>query len=120
MKITLPFNFPANTEGFAFWPFVFLSKETKGMDAYTLERLVAHEKVHLRQQRWFAIFGLWLPGLLLWEWLYWVGLPLGLPVGWNWLRWKWEMEAYLKGSRWTRREAVKRLRAAPYCLWWHE
>lgn len=115
MTITLPFNFPFNTQGFAFWPFVLLSKETRTMPKANRDRLIAHEKVHLKQQRWFAWLGLYLPGLLLWEALYW----LCLPVGWNPLRWKWEWEAYSKGSRWADRMIRERLKRAPYNLWWH-
>jgi hypothetical protein len=87
------------------WPFVFVDGEPS-------ESIMVHERVHLAQQRRWAIYGLGV-GLLAWHLLY----LLALPAGWNPWRKRWETEAYrANGIGEDRIKAI--LRARPYYLWW--
>lgn len=60
----------------------------------------------------------WVAGQLLWRWLYLVGLPFGLPIGWNPWRHRWETAAFLEEGR-LPAEIRRWLRKPPYYLWWH-
>lgn len=96
--------------GFTMYPFVFLTTRAKeGSSQYgsTLD----HEMIHIEQQeRWWRWGG---PiGWILWFLLY----TLVLPVGWNPFRWKWEYEAFEKGSRYDDKYIRTRLHGF-YQLW---
>jgi len=124
----------------AIWPFILIDPDLTVMQRHDM---LVHEGVHLRQQLWVTalcsavgvgvwIFiamdstalvivgaGLWgaldgwFLGVLLWRALY----LCFLPVGWNPLRWRWEMAAYRKqGLRVERIREI--LRGKPYFLWW--
>ena len=90
------------------WPFIFIDP------AYARDqRMLAHEMVHMNQQRTWAIWGLGV-GLLVWHFLY----LFCLPVGWNYFRHKWESEAMSVADGWGDRTIKAVLREAPYYLWW--
>jgi hypothetical protein len=91
------------------WPFILVTSRPLGITER--EVLLTHEKIHLAQQRRWAIYGLGL-GLLVWFGLY----LLCLPIGWNYWRRKWEREAYRANG--LSDEAINTLlRLAPYYLW---
>lgn len=90
------------------WPFIFVHPALVN-SKLTMD----HEKVHLEQQRRWAIYGLGV-GLIAWFLLY----LLALPVGWNPFRRKWETEAY-KTNPYLTDEMIKEvLKLPPYYLWW--
>lgn len=90
------------------WPFVFLSPEVPTLARSTV---LAHEQVHLEQQRRWAVYGLGV-GLLLWYPLY----LFVLPIGWNPFRARWEREAMAATGMGS--ELIRRvLRGPPYWLW---
>lgn len=93
--------------GITVFPFVFLHP-------WAGEKTEAHERIHYRQQKRWFVFGLGV-GLLVWFLLY----LLCLPVGWNPLRFRAEMEAYTKGSGFRPTYARAVLHKRPYWLWWH-
>lgn len=117
------------TDGITVWPFLFLRVvPDNGM--------WKHEAVHWDQQGLTVLVGAfvgaciatltghgwWLAaggpsGLLLWYWLYLVGLPIGLPVGWNPFRAWMELQA-LRAQGFSEAEARAKLRKPPYRLWW--
>jgi hypothetical protein len=105
-------------------------------------RTIAHEETHGKQQkRWFENglligFLLWISfcltpitssiwfltsplflsiGLISWHFLY----LLCLPVGWNYFRYKWEVEAYKTDSYLIEEDIRAILKGKPYYLWWH-
>ena len=91
------------------WPLVLVSPE---VPRWAMERLLTHERVHLAQQRRWAVYGLGV-GLLLWYALY----LLCLPYGWNPFRARWEREAMRAEGRCD--AAIREtLRGAPYWLRW--
>lgn len=90
------------------WPFIFVAP---GMESN--KRLLAHEAVHIRQQRQWAIYGAGV-GLLAWLFLY----LMVLPVGWNPFRRKWETEAMREADGLYDHQIVKKLAKRPYFLWW--
>jgi len=66
---------------------------------------IKHEMIHSRQQHdwgWFL--------LPVWIFCY----LLVLPILWNPFRYKWEMEAYTKGSGYTKKQAKLILGSAAY------
>lgn len=110
------------------------------------KRTLVHEWVHWRQQLLFGAVGAlggavvwlalswppqpemaltvglgaiegWVAGQLLWRWLYLVGVPLGLPIGWNPWRMHWETEAF-RAQGLDDTEIRQILRGPPYYLWW--
>ena len=94
--------------GFTVYPFIFhvgeMSQQTR-----------RHELLHIDQRkRWFKWFTLWYGGLI--AWLFMNGLVL--PVGWNYCRYKWEYEAYTKGSGYTD-DLTKTILKDSYLLFWH-
>lgn len=117
------------------FPFVFVHPELGGA---ALQRVVKHEKVHMRQQAPWSIAGLaisvlaavlnatvlhihlgWLTALyavppLSWFLLY----LLALPVGWNPFRRRWEAQAMREADGLDEDEILRRLRRPPYYLWW--
>lgn len=92
------------------WPLILVSPRVVG--EVQLANLLHHERVHVEQQRRWALYGLGV-GLLLWWALY----LLALPVGINPWRQRWETEAYRAGGY---PDPVIRsaLRRSPYWLWW--
>lgn len=72
----------------------------KGMvpNLYTIR----HEEIHARQQQEIGL----IPFVLLYL--------LALPILWNPWRWKWEHEAYVKGSYATEKETTRILRSMNY------
>jgi hypothetical protein len=91
-----------------FYPFVFIDPIWVSWPS-----ILAHEAIHIRQQRSWAIYGLGI-GLLAWYLLY----LLALPVGWNPFRYKWEYEAYKEGSKYSDETIKKIMKQRPYYLWW--
>ena len=94
------------------WPFIFINKHFFcECWATTLEQGIAHEQVHLAQQRKWFIYGLGV-GLLVWWFLY----LFCLPFYWNPWRRKWEIEAYQKGEGYSLDKINKLLKDPPYYL----
>jgi hypothetical protein len=91
------------------WPFIFVHPDLAN-DPATLK----HENIHYNQQKKWAKWGLYLPGLLAWFALY----LLVLPVGWNPFRYKWESEAYEKGNGFWLVKIKEMMKKPPYYLWW--
>ena len=89
------------------WPVILIAP---GLDPNLRQMVLTHERVHLVQQRRWAVYGLGV-GLLAWFFLY----LFCLPVAWNPWRRKWETEAYRAdgySDAWIKRT----LRLAPYWL----
>jgi len=131
---------PRGAIAFTAWPFCFVAP-----GILITPRLRSHEGMHGEQQLVAVVLGVlaaigiggavsWPPssdmalvclvwavegyalGHLAWRWLYLIGFPLGLPVGWNpWRRW-WETEAMLAEGR-SAAEVEAALKNAPYYLW---
>jgi hypothetical protein len=91
------------------WPILIVDSP---LTAEQLKRIMPHERVHLRQQRRWAIYGLGV-GLLLWFALY----LLALPVWRNPWRERWEREAMREGDGMPDFEIAWRLQRPPYYLW---
>lgn len=90
------------------YPFIFYVDK---LDHYTRR----HELIHIEQQkRWFKWYTLYIPGLLAWYFCY---LAL-LPVGINPFRYKWEMDAFTRGSGYSE-EMTKEILKKNYLLFWH-
>jgi hypothetical protein len=64
--------------------------------------LIAHEKIHLAQQRKLG------------KWKYLFLYLFCCPFFWNPWRYKWEMEAYTKGSKFSKLTAKKLLQSSAY------
>ena len=104
IKIKWFFGFGAVT----IYPFIFyvdcLSNSTR-----------RHELIHWEQQkRWASWYSLWIFGWLAWFFCY----LLVLPVGINPFRWKWEHEAFIRGSEYTE-SFTKEILKNQYLLFWH-
>lgn len=91
------------------WPFIFIDP---GLTPTFKTGTLAHESVHLAQQRRWAIYGLGI-GLLAWHFLY----LLCLPVWKNPWRRKWETEAYMQGQKLDKEQIDGILKRRPYYLW---
>lgn len=104
IKVKWWFGFSA----FTLYPFIFY--------VGTLGNLTRkHELIHIDQQkRWCKWYTLWIVGLIAWFFMY----LLILPVGWNYWRYKWEREAYTKGSG-INEALTKKILSRDYFLWWH-
>lgn len=85
-----------NFSGFTLYPFIFNVNGKIDID---------HELVHLKQQHIFYRYG-WYFGILVWLFLYFCVLP----YKWHPFRTRWEMEAYMKGSGYTKEQAEKIIR----------
>lgn len=123
------------------WPFMLVAP-----NALLRRFLIAHEEVHGRHQMYFALGGAvagaisgavfgWPPdalspllvlleaivgygaGHVLWRWLYLVGIPVGLPVGWNPFR-AWTERAAYRAEGLSDASIDTILRDRPYYLWW--
>lgn len=93
--------------GITVFPFIFLHPLAG-------EKTEAHEKVHYRQQKRWALYGLGV-GLIVWFLLY----LLVLPVGWNPFRARWEMEAFKEAEGYPEEFVRNRIfPEKPYYLWW--
>lgn len=90
------------------YPFIFIDPKARK----PREQILAHEKIHHRQQDKFWTWG-GIIGLFYWYFLY----LLVLPIGWNPFRWKWEYEAFKEGSGYDHEYIVKYLRGF-YQLYW--
>ncbi len=104
IKIKWWFGFTALT----IYPFIFyvgsLSESTR-----------RHELIHIDQQgKWCKWYTFWIVGLLAWFFMYF----LVLPIGWNYWRYKWEYEAFTKGSGYSD-SLAKEILNRNYLLWWH-
>ena len=93
------------TDAITVWPWIFVRN---GHDPSP--ELMAHERVHLEQQRRWAIYGLG-AGLVLWFALY----LLALPVWWNPWRRRWETEA-MRAQGMKADEIETALQGRPYWL----
>lgn len=76
------------------WPFgIFLAEDAEKWSKRTKWRVLRHEETHLMQQyQWYSTA--WVFGLLAWYVCY----VFLLPFWFNPFRWKWEMEAYMRGQ----------------------
>jgi len=104
IKIKWFFGFGAVTV----YPFIFyvnaLSADTR-----------RHELIHFEQQsKWVKWYTLYIFGWLAWFFLY----LLVLPLGWNYWRFKWEFEAFTKGSGYTE-SLTKEILRKNYLLFLH-
>jgi hypothetical protein len=90
------------------YPFAHRNFTTVGRTLYypqgfiPTKRIIAHEQIHMAQQKEV--------GLLKFLFLYLFCAPLWR----NPWRWKWEMEAYTLGSRYTKRQAANILQSKAY------
>jgi len=113
------------------WPFVLLARG----EMMTARRRV-HEGTHWDQQCFLVCCGLlvgglvtffdgcgwWLvagapAGIALYAWLYIVGIPFGLPIGWNPFR-EWAERLAFRAEGVPDPMINEVLRRAPYRLWW--
>lgn len=94
--------------GLTVFPFIFLHPDAPAS-------VVAHEKVHYRQQKKWALYGVGV-GWVLWFLLY----LLVLPAGWNPFRYRWEIEAFEKGEGYHPHFTHHLLKRKPYWLWRHK
>jgi hypothetical protein len=83
------------------YPNIYVAKRFNSWPKKLRERIIRHEKVHLRQQQEI--------GLLKYLFLY----IFVLPVLWNPWRYQWEMEAYMNGSGYSIEKAKE------YCKGWN-
>ena len=99
---------PPGALAFTAYPVIFVSREV--VSPTRLGNLLLHERVHLGQQRRWALFGLGV-GLLAW----WVLYLAALPMWWNPLRRSAETEAY-RAQGFTDSQINTWLTQAPYWL----
>jgi hypothetical protein len=99
---------PPGALAFTAYPVIFVSREV--VSPTWLGNLLLHERVHLGQQRRWALFGLGV-GLLAW----WVLYLAALPMWWNPLRRSAETEAY-RAQGFTDAQINTWLTQAPYWL----
>ena len=66
------------------------------------EEIIRHEEIHAQQMKNVGMFKFYF--------LY----IFCFPILWNPWRWKWEYEAYIKGSNWTKEDTIKELRSYNY------
>lgn len=98
------------------WPFIFVKPDLRNLD-----EILLHEGEHLRQQFIWALACClvgWPVGAIFWYWLYLVGLPFGLPFGWNPFRYYVEFRAF-QVQGFTPVRIRETLRERPYYLWLH-
>jgi len=88
------------------WPFILIDPNCANN-----QTILAHERVHLAQQKRWAIYGLGV-GLLVWYFLY----LFCLPAWYNPWRRRWESEAYTKAQGYNDEMIAAILRHPPYYL----
>ena len=101
VKIKWWFGFTGITQ----YPYIFILDPNQ-------KKWLDHEVIHFYQQEQWFKWG-WFVG----TWIYRVLYYLALPVGWNPLRYKMELEAYMRGSRLSEKQAKNKIRKS-YLLWW--
>lgn len=71
------------------------------------DAIFKHEEIHEKQAKRTG-------GWFIWTWLYLIGFPLGLPFFWNPWRKKWELEAYIKGTGFSKEAALQAISGKAY------
>lgn len=90
------------------WPFASDNYTTIGETIYfpignpPNEETINHESIHIEQQKQVGMFK------YLFLYLF------ALPIFWNPYRWKWEFEAYTKGTKISESETIKILTSSAY------